>query len=40
VIAIANVERELAKNRREFESESGIDLIMVGLRALGGLVGT
>jgi endogenous inhibitor of DNA gyrase (YacG/DUF329 family) len=39
VIAIANVERELAKSRREYESESGIDLIRVGLRALGVLVG-
>jgi hypothetical protein len=34
VIAIANVERELARNRREFEGEFGIDLIAVGLRAL------
>ena len=37
VIAIANVERELARNRREFEGEFGIDLITVGLRALGAL---
>jgi DNA-directed RNA polymerase subunit RPC12/RpoP len=34
VIAIANVERELARNRREFEGEYGIDLIAVGLHAL------
>lgn len=34
VIAIANVERELARNRREFEGELGIDLIAVGLQAL------
>ena len=37
VIAIANVERELARNRREFDSELGIDLIAVGLRALDSL---
>jgi len=37
VIAIANVERELARNRREFDSESGIDLIAAGLRALDAL---
>jgi nucleotide-binding universal stress UspA family protein len=37
VIAIANVERELARNRREFEGEFGIDLIAVGLRGLGAL---
>jgi hypothetical protein len=37
VIAIANVERELARNRREFEGESGIDLIAAGLRALDAL---
>ena len=37
VIAIANVERELARNRREFEGEFGIDLITVGLRALDAL---
>lgn len=37
VIAIANLERELARNRREFEGESGIDLIAVGLRALDAL---
>ena len=34
VIAIANVERELARNRREYESESGIDVIAAGVRAL------
>jgi Zn-finger nucleic acid-binding protein len=38
LIAIANVERELAKSRREFEGESGIDLLMVGLHALRALV--
>jgi len=37
VIAIANVERELARNRREFDSASGIDLIAAGLRALDAL---
>ncbi len=37
VIAIANVERELARNRREFEGEFGIDLIAAGLRALDAL---
>jgi endogenous inhibitor of DNA gyrase (YacG/DUF329 family) len=34
IIAIANVERELARNRREADGEFGIDLISVGLRAL------
>ena len=34
VIAIANVERELARNRRESDLGIGIDLISVGLRAL------
>ena len=34
VIAIANVERELARNRREFDSEFGIDLVSAGLQAL------
>jgi hypothetical protein len=34
LIAIANVERELAKSRHEFESDSGIDLIGAGMRAL------
>ena len=34
VIAIANVERELKRNRRKFEGEFGIDLIAVGLHAL------
>jgi len=34
VIAIANVERELARNRREFESENGVDLIGAGFHAL------
>jgi hypothetical protein len=34
VIAIANVERELARNRPEFDSEWGIDLISAGLQAL------
>jgi hypothetical protein len=34
LIAIANVERELAKRRREFDGAGGIDLIEVGLSAL------
>jgi DNA-directed RNA polymerase subunit RPC12/RpoP len=34
VIAIANVERELARNRRAFEGESGVDLIGAGFHAL------
>jgi hypothetical protein len=34
VIAIANVERELAKARREDAGESGVDLVMLGFRAL------
>lgn len=34
VIAIATVERELAKSRREYETENGIDLIALGLHAL------
>jgi len=34
VIAIANVERELARNRRESDLGIGIDLIAVGLQAL------
>jgi hypothetical protein len=34
VIAIANVERELARNRQAFDSEFGIDLISAGLEAL------
>jgi hypothetical protein len=38
VIAIANVERALARNRREFEGESGIDLIAAGLDALAVLL--
>jgi Zn-finger nucleic acid-binding protein len=38
VIAIANVERELARNRREYESENGIDLIGAGLHALSALL--
>lgn len=38
VIAIANVERELARSRREDDGELGIDLIAVGLRALGSLL--
>jgi hypothetical protein len=38
VIAIANVERELARSRREFDGESGVDLVAVGLRAVGGLL--
>jgi DNA-directed RNA polymerase subunit RPC12/RpoP len=38
VIAIANVERELARSRREGDGELAIDLIAVGLRALGSLL--
>jgi rubrerythrin len=34
VIAIATVERELAKSRREYETENGVDLIALGLHAL------
>ena len=34
VIAIANVERELARNRREYEGDVGVDLIAAGVRAL------
>lgn len=34
VMAIATVERELEKNRREYESQNGIDLVALGLRAL------
>ena len=34
LIAIANVERELARDRREYEGESGIDVFAAGLRAL------
>ena len=34
VIAIANVERELARNRQSVDSEFGIDLISAGLQAL------
>jgi hypothetical protein len=38
VIAIATVERELEKNRREYESEHGIDLVSLGLHALRALL--
>ena len=38
LIAIANVERQLARNRREFEGEGGIDLITASMRALGALL--
>jgi DNA-directed RNA polymerase subunit RPC12/RpoP len=34
LIAIANVERELARSRREYEAENGIDLLAVGMQAL------
>jgi hypothetical protein len=37
LIAIANVERELAKSRRDYEGESGVDLIMAGLSGLRSL---
>jgi len=35
IIAIANVERELARDRRESDIGLGIDLVAVGLHALG-----
>jgi len=38
IIAIANVERELQRNPGEFDSQAGIDLIDVGIRALGALL--
>jgi endogenous inhibitor of DNA gyrase (YacG/DUF329 family) len=38
LIAIANVERELARNGRDFDRESGVDLVTVGLRALRSLL--
>ena len=38
VIAIANVERELARSRRQGDGELGVDLVAVGLRALGSLL--
>jgi hypothetical protein len=38
IVAIANVERELARNRREEPGALGVDLIDVGLRALGALL--
>ena len=38
LIAIANVERELAKSRREFDGDSGIDLVKAGLSALRALL--
>lgn len=37
LIAIANVERELAKSRRDYEGESGVDLVMAGLSGLRAL---
>lgn len=37
LMAIANVERELAHSRQDYEGDSGIDLIMVGMRALRSL---
>jgi rubrerythrin len=40
LIAIANVERELARNRGEYEGESGIDVFAAGLRALRPLFGS
>ncbi|MGE5171239.1 MAG: hypothetical protein ACM3JC_12825 [Rudaea sp.] len=39
LIAIANVERELARNRRDYEGASGIDVFAAGLRALRPLFG-
>jgi endogenous inhibitor of DNA gyrase (YacG/DUF329 family) len=38
VIAIATVERELEKNRREYETQNGIDLVSLGLHALRALL--
>ena len=38
IIAIANVERELARNRREADAEVGVDLVALGLRAIGALL--
>ena len=38
VIAIATVERELEKNRRDYESEHGIDLVALGMHALRSLL--
>jgi len=38
VIAIANVERELAKARREDVGENGVDLVMLGFRAIDALL--
>ena len=38
VIAIATVERELEKNRREYEAQGGIDLVALGLSALRALL--
>ena len=37
VVAIANVERELAKQRREDTRDSAVDLVMLGFRALDSL---
>lgn len=34
LIAIANVERELAKNRSEFDADSGVDVVAAGISAL------
>ena len=38
VMAIANVERELAKDRQQAMGESGVDLLMLGFRALDHLL--
>ena len=38
VMAIATVERELEKNRREYETQSGVDLVALGLHALRALL--
>jgi len=38
VIAIATVERELGKNRREYETQNGVDLVALGLHALRALL--
>ena len=38
IIAIANVERELARSRRELDGDAGVDLVALGLRAMGALL--
>jgi hypothetical protein len=38
LMAIANVERELARQRREYEAENGVDLLLAGLRGMTALL--